>query len=140
SDLWREDEVFEDVYRIDVPAAAYTGSSPIEVQVRRSDGPVLVAHVAGGEAGGDWTTSTRLAVQKAGEEIRAGGGPGQVANVRFGGTIDLTGFTLPRSDARPGETFPVVLFWSERQAVEQNYSVFVHIADATGKPVAQHDG
>ena len=46
----------------------------------------------------------------------------------FGGQIELLGYDLPQRRVRPGETFPVVLYWHALTPPEKNYQSFVHLA------------
>ena len=40
---------------------------------------------------------------------------------------------------RAGETIHLTLYWQLQQPVQRNYTVFVHILDASGQLVAQKD-
>jgi hypothetical protein len=46
----------------------------------------------------------------------------------FGGEIELLGYDLPQRRVRPGETFPVVLYWHALTPPKKNYQSFVHLA------------
>jgi hypothetical protein len=50
----------------------------------------------------------------------------------------LTGATLP-AQLRAGETLPLTLAWQSIARSDVAYTVFVHVVDATGVTVAQHD-
>jgi hypothetical protein len=55
---------------------------------------------------------------------------------RFGSAIDLVGY-----DSTPGgDSLRITLDWRDRTPVDEADTVFVHVIDATGKVVAQHDG
>ncbi|MBI2911207.1 MAG: glycosyltransferase family 39 protein [Chloroflexi bacterium] len=41
--------------------------------------------------------------------------------------------------ARPGETLDLKLYWQAREETAQSYKAFVHLVDAAGRLVAQHD-
>jgi len=60
--------------------------------------------------------------------------------VRFGLDISLTGYTLDRTEVAPGRILRVALDWSADVAPQKDYKVFVHLLDAQGQIVAQHDG
>lgn len=139
SDRWNANDIYDDGYQLDVPLAAYTGSSPIEVRVKVADGPALPGRVGGSVSGAEWIGVTQVAV-KAGGDDSAASGPSHAVGAKLGDAIELTGFDLPRSEVSVGDNLSVVLYWSAGQSVAQNYTVFVHVADAAGKPVAQHDG
>jgi hypothetical protein len=53
--------------------------------------------------------------------------------------IELLGYDLPRSQVRPGETFPVTLYWHAVTDVEENYQSFVHLAEPLNVAWAQED-
>jgi len=59
---------------------------------------------------------------------------------RFGADISLTGYTLDRTEVKPGRTLRVALDWSADVAPQKDYKVFVHLLDAQDHIVAQHDG
>jgi hypothetical protein len=46
----------------------------------------------------------------------------------FGEQIELLGYDLPKRRVRPGETFPVVLYWRALTPRRKNYQSFVHLA------------
>ena len=64
----------------------------------------------------------------------------------FGGQVTLAGYRLDPSELqditmrRPGSTLSVSLLWQAPQSMAQNYTVFVHLVDASGKRWSQHDG
>jgi len=58
---------------------------------------------------------------------------------RFNEQIDLLGFSVPSTAARPGEDVPVTLYWAAAQTPTVNYHVFVHLRDENGNLVGQAD-
>ncbi len=60
-------------------------------------------------------------------------------DANFGDQITLRGFETVDS-ALPGVEFEVKLYWEARRPPEDDYFVFVHLLDAGGQPIAQHDG
>ncbi len=62
--------------------------------------------------------------------------------VRYGVGPDvaLVGYRLQPETAPLTETLKVALYWQAQRAVPEDYTVFVHLVDATGAIVAQHDG
>lgn len=58
----------------------------------------------------------------------------------FGPHLRLLGADTLPADLRPGQSFTVTLLWQALSATPDPASVFVHLADATGRPLAQHDG
>jgi hypothetical protein len=57
----------------------------------------------------------------------------------FGGEIQLLGYTLEPSSARPGETIYIDLYWHALQDIETDYTVFVHLLDDAGTYVVGQD-
>jgi uncharacterized membrane protein len=58
----------------------------------------------------------------------------------LGGQMVLLGCDLAPTPARPGEALVVTLAWQAVAAMNLDYTVFVHLVDAEGRIVAQHDG
>lgn len=58
----------------------------------------------------------------------------------FGKFAALRGYDLPVAETRPGEALGLTLHWEAVAPVDANYTVFVHLLDAEGRPVAQADG
>lgn len=56
------------------------------------------------------------------------------------GTIDLVGASVEPAILQTGGDLHVSLRWRARQKLPQNYTVFVHLRDASAKTVAQQDG
>lgn len=73
--------------------------------------------------------------------------PDNIRAASLGDTIELTGFDLrPGAQAKAGSSLAVTLYWRSVQPLKGDmqlagrYKVFVHLVDASGKLVAQHDG
>ncbi len=60
-------------------------------------------------------------------------------NADFDDQITLLGVEAADS-VSPGTEFDVKLYWEAQRQPEDDYFVFVHLIDASGQPVAQHDG
>jgi hypothetical protein len=62
-------------------------------------------------------------------------------SARFADGIALTGFAAPDRPVQPGQTLNVVLAWQADPSVTSrpDYTVFVHLVDASGALIAQHD-
>ncbi len=58
----------------------------------------------------------------------------------FGRTIRLVGTTISSGTVAPGSSFTVSLAWQAVRLPTATYTVFIHLADSTGKPLAQSDG
>jgi hypothetical protein len=66
------------------------------------------------------------------------GTPANTMNARFGEAITFTGWSAPTSIAR-GQSLDVDLFWRADRALNESYTVFVHLLDANGQVVADAD-
>ena len=67
---------------------------------------------------------------------------GQLAHsvdANFAGKIALLGFDLSQERIAPGETLTLNLYWRSLGKVDADLQAFVHVADASGKPLAQKD-
>jgi hypothetical protein len=62
-------------------------------------------------------------------------------SAQWGGFAQLDGFVLPKgADVWSGGSLDIDFHWEAVQAAEQDYSLFIHIIDASGGLVAQADG
>src|SRR5581483_9609383 len=57
----------------------------------------------------------------------------------LGGQLRLVEGRAPAT-ARPGEALAVDLLWRAEREPDRDYAIFVHLVDAAGRLVAQHDG
>lgn len=60
-------------------------------------------------------------------------------SVDFGGQITLLGADISDTQARPGETVDVTVYWSAQQKLDINYQAFIHLLAADGFLVSQSD-
>ena len=58
---------------------------------------------------------------------------------RLGSAISLTGYLLYPTNLKPGEKLYVVLRWQTAAQLDQDYTIFAHVLDASGNRVAQRD-
>jgi len=63
--------------------------------------------------------------------------PQRPAEAEFG-SVTLIGFDAP-DQSRSGEAVPLELYWRAAGTLDQDYAVFVHVLDSSGKLVAQAD-
>lgn len=125
---WQAGELVRDPHALSVPAATPAGRYRLALSlVRAVDGSsppsvdLAEVEVEGREHGYDLPAI----------------GHGQVA--QFGPAVELIGYDLVEA-AQPGSPLEVTLYWHARQTPDKNYRVFVHLLDAGGQIVAQHDG
>ncbi|MEZ4516247.1 MAG: hypothetical protein R3C44_05190 [Chloroflexota bacterium] len=63
------------------------------------------------------------------------------ANVVFGETATLVGFTVDDGPVTAADSIPLTLVWqSLSDDIGTDYIVFVHLVDAQGQLLGQHDG
>ncbi len=61
--------------------------------------------------------------------------------VNLDNQISLLGFDPPAgNNIEAGQVLPITLYWQSLKRLPNNYQAFVHILDAQGNLVAQHDG
>jgi len=63
----------------------------------------------------------------------------QVLDYYLGPAIRLIGYELHTPEIKPGEEISLTLYWQADARPEHDYKIFVHILDASGAIVAQHD-
>jgi 4-amino-4-deoxy-L-arabinose transferase-like glycosyltransferase len=66
--------------------------------------------------------------------------PSRSAESSLGDGIALRGYSLSRDDLQAGDTLTVTLFWERTGPVDDDYHVFVHLADEEARVWGQHDG
>jgi len=60
-------------------------------------------------------------------------------DAKLGQSVALAGYTLERGSVHAGDTICLTLFWQAVDRVAKSYTVFAHVVDSTGQPVAQTD-
>ncbi len=67
--------------------------------------------------------------------------PDRPLNVQFAGGMQLLGVDLPQGAAlRPGHPLPVTLYFSTAQAIDEFYTLFLHLADEQNRLLFHVDG
>jgi hypothetical protein len=61
------------------------------------------------------------------------------ANIRFGDAIVLQSYSLSERARRPGDVVNLTLYWQSAAKIDKDYTVFVHLLDASGNVRAQMD-
>jgi uncharacterized membrane protein len=64
----------------------------------------------------------------------------EFVNARFGEAITLLGYNLSTDNTSLGHALHLTLYWRAEASLTDDYTVFVHLLDAAGTPVAQTDG
>jgi hypothetical protein len=62
------------------------------------------------------------------------------AQASFGGLAELAGYSLEPAAPHAGGALTATLYWRALVEQDRSYTVFVHLVDAAGRIVAQHDG
>lgn len=65
--------------------------------------------------------------------------PAHPIQANFDDQLELRGYDLSPEPPQPGEPLIVTLHWHALQTMSQDYTVFVHLLDASGQIVAQND-
>ncbi|MCP4427506.1 MAG: hypothetical protein GY803_23705 [Chloroflexi bacterium] len=65
-------------------------------------------------------------------------GGATAVNARFGDQITLSGYEA-LGEAAPGQPVEIALYWQAVRPPDDNYFVFIHLFDAAGQLVANHD-
>ncbi len=109
------------------------GLARFVVQAAVPDTEAVRAAIADGDA------RSALANIPVGEATTPGG---QVVTLpaRFEGGPALVGWTLDTAQVAPGETLRLITCWRIEEPLTPPLSVFVHLIDAQGRPLAQWDG
>ena len=132
---WHAGELVRDPHALFVPAATPSGRYRLAISlVRAADGSLVKA--------GRSQTSIDLAeieVQSRDHSYQPAA-PAHVQAAQFGPAIKLVGYDLLAAAYAPGSPLEVTLYWRALQTPDKNYRVFVHLLDAQGQIVAQHDG
>lgn len=93
----------------------------------------------------DWLAKIGAGVQDLGGirsyQLGARSTPEHPLYARLGNDIELVGYSLSESDTlQAGRAFTVTLYWRSAGQPVSDLTVFVHVLDAEGHLVAQHDG
>jgi hypothetical protein len=64
----------------------------------------------------------------------------QRIDAHLGDHLSLRGYRLSGNTFSPGDALVLTLFWQSDSRLAEDYHVFVHLLDADGQLVAQHDG
>jgi hypothetical protein len=60
-------------------------------------------------------------------------------DLALGDQMELLGYRLDRTEARPGDDLRLTLYWRAKAPMDQDYSVFVHLLDQNEMTIAQRD-
>jgi hypothetical protein len=135
TDGWEPGQAFTDVYRIDLPEAAYAPTrAVVRVGLYETMQGRLPVVDAGGSVVDDGVTAGSIEIAP-----RPGEWPNpQHAN--FGDEIMLMGYTLEPRNLAAGETFTLTLYWRALRSPQQPYMVFAQVIDPDWQVWGSLDG
>ncbi|MCC6455329.1 MAG: glycosyltransferase family 39 protein [Caldilineaceae bacterium] len=65
----------------------------------------------------------------------------RAVEARFDAGMTLLGIDLPNGAAlEPGEALPITFYWTTREVITGNYTLFIHLADRENRLLYQFDG
>ena len=139
---WQKNQPVHQQVDVVVPAEAPTGDGALSVRVRwlRPDGSALPARRWIFPAGDGFSLGGPQILPKENRQFNPPPVTGKLVNVNFDDKLALVGFDLPSGVPFGAKTLPLTLYWQGRGDMREVYSVFVHLVDAAGNVVAQHDG
>lgn len=142
--LWVPGEVIEDNWTLPIPSSTLPGRYVLEAGIYRPDD--LSARLTLDSTGRP-VTRLPLGVVRVAPPTEPATTPTFTVAATLGDRIALTGYDIEgctwtenRCRVRPGTPLAVTLYWRADGDIPADYTVFVHLADATGHPWAQHDG
>lgn len=129
SDLWQAGDTVRQTFRLAIPDQV---PAPGLYWVRAGMTDEAGTRIPLADGSGD------MAVLGPWRMLAAGPAPEPVcaADYRLGETIRLLGYDLQHTDG----TLQATLHWQATRAPGADYTVFVHLLDAGGNPLGQHDG
>ena len=132
---WKVGDVYADTHRLDPAETAYApDATMVQVGLYYPNGTRLSAYDVSGQPLGDAVTLATIQLNP-----RLGEWPNSV-RVNFGDKVALLGYDVNARVFRPGETISVTLYWQALGQLAQDYSVFAHLADASGNVISADDG
>lgn len=131
---WHHGDLFTTHHGLVVPDDAQPVGGILAVQWR--DGEVLPVSTARGYALGDAAELGSFKIAPAAIAVA----PQHLTMAFFGEFAALRGYDLSTAEVCPGDTLNLTLHWEAMAPADADYTVFAHLLDAGGHPVAQADG
>ncbi len=133
---WQAGELVRDPHDLPIPAAVPPGRYRLTLSlVRAADGRPV--EPKGGDAS---LFLTEVEVRDRARNYRPPT-PRHAQQATFGPGVALIGYDLDPDPPRPDAPYlAVTLYWHALTTPDRNYFAFVHLLDAEGRIVAQHDG
>ncbi len=138
---WQKNQQVRQQVDIVVPAEAPPGATlSLRVRWLNATGSALSARRWILPAGDSFSLRAPQILPKAHRQFERPPVTGKLVDVNFGDKLALTGFEMPSALPAGADNLPLTLYWQGRGDMREVYSVFVHLVDAAGNVVAQHDG
>ncbi|MFZ5916012.1 MAG: DUF2142 domain-containing protein [Chloroflexota bacterium] len=132
---WQHGDMFITRHSTGIPYWLPPSRARLSIQWR-SFGEPLPAATARGRSLGETAELEGIIIGPS----RAAAMPQHPAEASFGGFVALRGYDLSRTEADPGDLLSLTLHWQALAPADADYTVLVHLMDATGQPVSQADG
>ncbi len=133
--LWTPDEIVPTHHSIRVPLRTLPGKYSIEIGLSNilSQTRLDVLDARGNAV----DSRVIVGAVKVAPRATSAYNPSHSQSANFDQRIALEGYDVPAG--KPGEALPVTLGWRAQQTMDHDYTVFVHVLDASGAIVAQSD-
>jgi 4-amino-4-deoxy-L-arabinose transferase-like glycosyltransferase len=132
---WRAGELVRDPHALAIPATVPAGRYDLVLSLVRPADRTPV-EVKGGES---LVELAEIKVRDR-EHLFRPTSPEHPQLTRFGPFVELEGYDLREVVRAPGSPLEVSLHWHVLETPDRGYHTFVHLLDADGEIVAQHDG
>ncbi len=131
---WTAGEVIKDRYGLTIGQDVTAGDYELELMLlNRITQEPLVA------SGGLPTISLGYLKVKTWEHQFAVPAIQHPLEVNLGDKVELLGYDLDRTSAKPGESLHLTLYWRSLQAMDESYTVFTHLLDSDSRTWGQKD-
>ncbi len=134
---WVEGEVISDMREVSLPVDIPSGRYRLEVGMYNPES--LERLDVMDESGNYLGDSIILDYVQVSEKPHQDVSPQHLVDASLGDKVTLWGYDVDTTAARPGETVRLVLYWRAKKQVEEDYTVFVHLVDDTGRIWGQED-
>jgi hypothetical protein len=132
---WQAGDLVRDPHELPIPATAPPGRYLLRLDlVRAADGQPVELE------GGDASLELLDVLVEGREHKYRPTDPVHAQQAPFGSSVELVGYDLREAVRAPGSPLEVTLHWHVLETPGKDYHSFVHLLDAGGEIVAQHDG
>jgi 4-amino-4-deoxy-L-arabinose transferase-like glycosyltransferase len=127
---WRKGDSFDAIYDLRIDPTVPAGVYDLTLNILDPDDQAL------------WADDEALTTVEVLPRDRLFDLPGDIAHpldLMLGDVVHLRGFDLDRTEAMPGDTLPLILYWQGDGPTDIAYTVFVHLVGPDGLPHGQLD-